>query len=171
MRHKGAFRSHSLVDPSLCPNTYHIHASRCPFTLTACNFETHLLLPVHNTIASQQFLIVQNVCVYTDLAPSVKASPELVFAKCQVLPGSTSKTLKLKQIDPAGHEDHIFEAPVARCHNANDETTSDPMSLRDIGLLQHQNTAAVLDFLRARFMGNNIYVRADKSTLRTSSFW
>lgn len=87
----------------------------------------------------------------------MKADPSLAFARCVVLAGSSTKEYKLKQIDPAGHEHEEFTAPIHRVWNSNDETV-DPMSLNDIGLLNHQNTAAVLAFLRDRFMKNQIYV-------------
>lgn len=107
--------------------------------------------------------------MWTDLAPSVKETPALTFAKCAVLAGSTATELKLRQVEPAGKESEEFMAPLKRCYNCNDETV-DPLAQRDIGLLQHQNTAAVLAFLRARFMKNVIYTTADPLLVAVNPF-
>lgn len=38
--------------------------------------------------------------VWSTHGPAVKADQDLLFALCQVLPGSDEKTLKLKQVQP-----------------------------------------------------------------------
>eukprot|EP01055_Gregarina_sp_Pseudo9_P004585 Gregarina_sp_Pseudo_9__4584@NODE_475_length_2752_cov_56_081460_g449_i0_p1_GENE_NODE_475_length_2752_cov_56_081460_g449_i0NODE_475_length_2752_cov_56_081460_g449_i0_p1_ORF_typecomplete_len856_score204_70Myosin_head/PF00063_21/5e189TniB/PF05621_11/0_0046TniB/PF05621_11/1_1e02ABC_tran/PF00005_27/0_021AAA_22/PF13401_6/0_16AAA_22/PF13401_6/3_6e03AAA_22/PF13401_6/1_6e04ATPase_2/PF01637_18/0_22ATPase_2/PF01637_18/3_6e03AAA_16/PF13191_6/0_34AAA_30/PF13604_6/0_2T2SSE/PF00437_20/0_27DnaB_C/PF03796_15/0_28 len=113
--------------------------------------------------------VVRNFTVWTDLAPSVKEHPETVFAKCVVLPGSNEQEVKVRQLEPAEYEGQEFNVPRSRCYNANDEAV-DPNSLRDIGLLQHQNTAAVLHFLYKRFMNNHIYTTADPLLVAINPF-
>eukprot|EP01056_Protomagalhaensia_sp_Gyna25_P005567 Protomagalhaensia_sp_Gyna_25__5566@NODE_760_length_2680_cov_63_492238_g596_i0_p1_GENE_NODE_760_length_2680_cov_63_492238_g596_i0NODE_760_length_2680_cov_63_492238_g596_i0_p1_ORF_typecomplete_len866_score208_02Myosin_head/PF00063_21/1_9e186TniB/PF05621_11/0_0065TniB/PF05621_11/76TniB/PF05621_11/1_3e04ABC_tran/PF00005_27/0_0049AAA_22/PF13401_6/0_091AAA_22/PF13401_6/9_1e02AAA_22/PF13401_6/2_2e03AAA_16/PF13191_6/0_12RNA_helicase/PF00910_22/4_7RNA_helicase/PF00910_22/2e02T2SSE/PF00437_20/0_2AAA_19/PF len=113
--------------------------------------------------------VVRNFVVWTDLAPSVKDNPETVFAKCVVLPGSNDKEVKVRQLEPPEYEGQEFTVSRSRCYNANDESV-DPASLRDIGLLQHQNTAAVLFFLYKRFMNNHIYTTADPLLVAVNPF-
>nr|AAQ88311.1 myosin B [Gregarina polymorpha] len=113
--------------------------------------------------------VSKNFSVWSSQAPSVKESPSTCYAKCLVLPGSTATTYKLRQIDPPGYEDREFEAPTTRLLNCNEETMN-PMALRDIGLLNRQNTACVLDFLRVRFMQNMIYTTADPLMVAINPF-
>lgn len=49
-----------------------------------------------------------------------------------------------------------FEISLLDCLNTNEEGQSE--SLPDIGLLAHQNAAAVLHFLRTRWLSGEIYV-------------
>eukprot|EP01054_Gregarina_sp_Poly1_P006235 Gregarina_sp_Poly_1__6234@NODE_3303_length_1198_cov_513_079576_g2096_i0_p1_GENE_NODE_3303_length_1198_cov_513_079576_g2096_i0NODE_3303_length_1198_cov_513_079576_g2096_i0_p1_ORF_typecomplete_len336_score54_34Myosin_head/PF00063_21/3_4e79TniB/PF05621_11/0_00047ABC_tran/PF00005_27/0_0028AAA_22/PF13401_6/0_02T2SSE/PF00437_20/0_033AAA_30/PF13604_6/0_052AAA_16/PF13191_6/0_062RsgA_GTPase/PF03193_16/0_15Sigma54_activat/PF00158_26/0_14PPV_E1_C/PF00519_17/0_54PPV_E1_C/PF00519_17/1_2e03AAA_10/PF12846_7/0_ len=113
--------------------------------------------------------VVRNYVVWTDLAPSVKEHPETVFAKCLILPGSNEQEVKVRQLEPSEYEGQEFSVPRNRCYNANDDAV-DPCSLRDIGLLQHQNTAAVLYFLYKRFMSNQIYTTADPLLVAINPF-
>lgn len=44
--------------------------------------------------------IYKGLTVWCDCAPSVKKEPDLMFAKCLVMPGTTKEVFKLKQVEP-----------------------------------------------------------------------
>lgn len=51
----------------------------------------------------------------------------------------------------------IFDAPQANVYNANQNI--DPLVYPDIGMIPHTNVAAVVDFIRQRYVKGLIYVR------------
>ncbi|GIX63977.1 myosin A [Babesia caballi] len=109
--------------------------------------------------------------VWTDAAPCLKENPSLMFAKCLVHPGSTNKTLICSQIDPApASEDEkaTFEVPIDRAWSTNSQI--DPMTYGDIGMLPQSNIPCVLDYLRHRFMNNQIYSTADPLLVAINPF-
>jgi len=95
---------------------------------------------------------------YAPNAPAVKEKPDLLFARCVVQMGSTPQVLKLKQIEPKGN-DEVFECKASLCYN--DNGSIDPSKYEDIGGLAHTNAFAVLDYVRARFMKEEIFCTAD----------
>ncbi|CBZ54561.1 hypothetical protein NCLIV_049900 [Neospora caninum Liverpool] len=105
--------------------------------------------------------------IWTDLAPSVKEHPDLMFAKCVVQAGSGKGSLTCVQIDPPGF-DEPFEVPQANAWNVNSQI--DPMTYGDIGMLPHTNIPCVLDFLKVRFMKNQIYTTADPLVVAINPF-
>ncbi|PFH35758.1 myosin A [Besnoitia besnoiti] len=105
--------------------------------------------------------------IWTDLAPSVKEQPDIMFAKCVVQAGSTKEALKCVQIDPPGH-DEVFDVPQGNAWNVNSQI--DPMTYGDIGMLPHTNIPCVLDFLKVRFMKNQIYTTADPLVVAINPF-
>ncbi|GFE55860.1 myosin A [Babesia ovis] len=109
--------------------------------------------------------------IWTDAAPSIKQDPSLLFVKCLVHPGSTRQTLICSQIDPppaAGEEKKTFEVPLTRAWNTNIQI--DPMTYGDIGMLPQTNIPCVLDYLRQRFMNNQIYSTADPLLVAINPF-
>eukprot|EP00923_Selenidium_pygospionis_P035586 GHVN01062146.1.p1 GENE.GHVN01062146.1~~GHVN01062146.1.p1 ORF type:complete len:775 (+),score=114.99 GHVN01062146.1:497-2821(+) len=91
-----------------------------------------------------------------------------MFGKCLVLPGSTSTTLKVKQVEPKG-TDEEFEILHWEAYNAN-PTAIDPLTLPDVGMLNHQNVAAVLDFLKCRYVKESIYTFVDPLLVAINPF-
>lgn len=106
--------------------------------------------------------------VWCDVAPSVKDDPELLFAKCSLQPGSTVDKVKLTQIEPPGKENEEFEVSTNNIWNCN--SSIDPMTYGDIGMLPHTNAPCVLDFLRFRFLKNQIYTTADPLVVAINPF-
>ncbi|EDO05431.1 myosin A [Babesia bovis T2Bo] len=109
--------------------------------------------------------------IWTDAAPSIKEDPSLLFVKCLVHPGSTREKLICSQIEPAppaGQEDKTFEVPLANAWNTN--MSIDPMTYGDIGMLPQTNIPCVLDYLRHRFMNNQIYSTADPLLVAINPF-
>ncbi|ORM41105.1 Myosin-A [Babesia sp. Xinjiang] len=109
--------------------------------------------------------------IWTDVAPSIKEDPSLLFVKCLVQPGSTRQKLLCTQIDPppaAGEENNTFEVPIANAWNTNAQI--DPMTYGDIGMLPQTNIPCVLDYLRHRFMNNQIYSTADPLLVAVNPF-
>eukprot|EP00920_Eleutheroschizon_duboscqi_P009235 GHVT01021103.1.p1 GENE.GHVT01021103.1~~GHVT01021103.1.p1 ORF type:complete len:782 (-),score=166.30 GHVT01021103.1:722-3067(-) len=91
-----------------------------------------------------------------------------MFAKCIVQPGSTKESLKVSQIDPPGSENNVFEIPQSNAWNCNSQI--DPMSYGDIGGLPHTNIPCVLDFLKVRYMNDQIYTTADPLVVAINPF-
>lgn len=91
----------------------------------------------------------------------------MMFAKCTVQPGSTKEVLKLQQVDPAGSQE-VFDCPQKNAWNCNSQI--DPMTYGDIGMLPHTNVPCVLDFLRFRYMKNQIYTCADPLVVAINPF-
>lgn len=58
--------------------------------------------------------------------------------------------------------------PLNDCRNVNTDT--DPLATNDLAKLAHINDAAVLDFLKVRYMKNEIYVRQLRQELRIHCF-
>ncbi|OXB71841.1 UNVERIFIED_CONTAM: hypothetical protein H355_013664, partial [Colinus virginianus] len=106
--------------------------------------------------------------IWTDLAPSVKEQPDIMFAKCLVQAGSTKDAMKCCQVDPPGKEDIVFDVPQSHAWNVNSQI--DPLTYGDIGMLPHTNIPCVLDFLRVRFMKNQIYTTADPLVVAVNPF-
>lgn len=108
--------------------------------------------------------------IWTDVAPSVKKDPSLLFVKCLVHPGSNRQTLQCTQIEPAlpEEENNIFEVPVSNAWNTNSQI--DPLTYGDIGMLPHTNIPSVLDYIRQRFMKNQIYSTADPLLVAVNPF-
>lgn len=96
--------------------------------------------------------------VWCDVAPAVKENPELMFAKCVIQPASTTSKIVLVQIEPSGSSEEFETTPD---HIWNLNSSIDPMTYGDIGMLPHTNVASVLDFLRHRYLKNQIYTTAD----------
>lgn len=90
-----------------------------------------------------------------------------MFAKCVVQAGSTKDALKCVQIDPPGH-DEVFDVPQTNAWNVNSQV--DPLTYGDIGMLPHTNIPCVLDFLKVRFMKNQIYTTADPLVVAINPF-
>lgn len=105
--------------------------------------------------------------IWTDMAPAVKAAPDIMFAKCVVQPGSVKEKLLCIQIEPPGNQD-VFEIPQSNAWNCNSQI--DPMTYGDIGMLPHSNVPCVLDFLRHRYMNNQIYTTADPLVVAINPF-
>ena len=101
------------------------------------------------------------------MAPAVQQQPNLMFAKCVVQPGSTPEVLQVQQVEPAGDND-VFAVPHAHAWNVN--SSIDPMTYGDIGMLPHTNIPCVLDFLRFRYMRNQIYTCADPLVVAINPF-
>lgn len=112
--------------------------------------------------------ILRSFEVWSDIAPSVKENPDILFAKCIIQQGSSGDLLKLVQVDPPGKENQIFEAKRLNVWNTN--SSVDPMTYGDIGLLPHANIACVLDFLRHRYLNSQIYTTADPLVLAINPF-
>ncbi|EZG47683.1 putative myosin [Gregarina niphandrodes] len=112
--------------------------------------------------------IFKGLQVWCDCAPGVKQDPSLMFAKCLVLPGSTAQTFKLKQVEPEDPENRAFDAPQSSVYNTNQNI--DPLSFPDIGMIPHTNVAAVVDFIRTRFLKKQIYTTADPLLLAINPF-
>lgn len=112
--------------------------------------------------------LYKGLYVWCDCAPAVKADPELMFAKCLVLQGSTRELLKLRQVDPEDSGTDIFDAKQPNVYNLNHNI--DPMAYPDIGMIPHTNVAAVVDFIRQRYVKGQIYVTADPLLLAVNPF-
>lgn len=95
--------------------------------------------------------------VWTDISPTLEGNSNSMFVKCVVQQGSTREKLIVVQIDPPGNGSP-YEIPATHAWNCNSQT--DPMSFGDIGLLNHTNIPCVLDFLKQRYMKNQIYTTA-----------
>eukprot|EP00923_Selenidium_pygospionis_P001475 GHVN01002169.1.p1 GENE.GHVN01002169.1~~GHVN01002169.1.p1 ORF type:complete len:829 (+),score=103.91 GHVN01002169.1:3985-6471(+) len=96
--------------------------------------------------------------IWTDAAPSVKEKgSELLYAKALIL-GKEGNGFKCRQVDPPG-SDEAFIVPDKNAFNSNEGI--DPLEFNDAGLIPHYNSAAVLDFFKARFMQNQIYTYVD----------
>lgn len=106
--------------------------------------------------------------IWTDLAPSLKDNPDMMFAKCMVQAGSTKEKLICVQIDPPGFEGQTFEVAQSNAWNCNSQI--DPLTYGDIGMLPHTNIPCVLDFLKYRFMNNQIYTCADPLVVAINPF-
>ncbi|KAL7066800.1 putative myosin A [Cryptosporidium serpentis] len=102
--------------------------------------------------------------VWCDSAPSVKDNPDSLFAKCIVLSDSTASLLKLKESDSSV----IFEAKPDTCYLANEPF--DPNSYSDIGLVPYTSIPCVLDFLKQRYIVNQIYTTADPLLVAINPF-
>eukprot|EP01053_Blabericola_migrator_P011942 Blabericola_migrator_1__11941@NODE_72_length_15243_cov_214_481220_g65_i0_p2_GENE_NODE_72_length_15243_cov_214_481220_g65_i0NODE_72_length_15243_cov_214_481220_g65_i0_p2_ORF_typecomplete_len816_score207_18Myosin_head/PF00063_21/4_8e199TniB/PF05621_11/0_0023ABC_tran/PF00005_27/0_055AAA_22/PF13401_6/0_22AAA_22/PF13401_6/2e03AAA_30/PF13604_6/4_7e03AAA_30/PF13604_6/0_13AAA_16/PF13191_6/0_13TsaE/PF02367_17/0_12IQ/PF00612_27/3_8e02IQ/PF00612_27/1_8RsgA_GTPase/PF03193_16/0_3_NODE_72_length_15243_cov_214 len=111
---------------------------------------------------------IKGLTVWCDCAPAVKTDPDLMFAKCLVLPGSTKDNFKLKQIEPDDPSGGQFEAKQGNVYNMN--SNIDPLVYPDIGMIPHTNVAAVTDFIRQRYVKGNIYVTADPLLLAVNPF-
>lgn len=81
-----------------------------------------------------------------------------MFAKCLVHPGSTKDVFICSQVEPPS-DDSTFEVPAANVWNTNCQI--DPMTYGDIGMLPQTSIPCVLDYLRHRYMKNQIYSTAD----------
>jgi len=99
-------------------------------------------------------------------APAVKADPDLLFAKCQVLQGMKGKMVQLKQVDPP--DDNIFDARDIDCFN--DNLGVDPMRYSDIGQLTHTNAMATLAYMKTRFEKGQIFCTADPLLITLNPF-
>lgn len=109
--------------------------------------------------------------IWTDAAPSVQEDPSLLFVRCLVHPGSTRQILKCSQVDPPHLGDaskNTFDVPAAKAWNTNVQI--DPMTYGDIGMLPQTNIPCVLDYLRHRFMNNQIYSTADPLLVAINPF-
>ncbi|PFH37755.1 myosin D [Besnoitia besnoiti] len=105
--------------------------------------------------------------VWSTQGPAVKKDPDLLFSLCQVLPGSTEQTLKLKQVEPAGDEQEL-SVPAKDVWQAN--RGIDPLTYGDIGSLPHTNMPCVLDFLAKRYAQNVIYTTAEPLVVAVNPF-
>eukprot|EP00921_Rhytidocystis_pertsovi_P020999 GHVQ01033545.1.p1 GENE.GHVQ01033545.1~~GHVQ01033545.1.p1 ORF type:complete len:823 (-),score=114.93 GHVQ01033545.1:582-3050(-) len=112
--------------------------------------------------------VFKGFAVWSDLAPAVKIQPDMMFAKCVVLPGSNHEKLKCKQVEPPDPQGDQFDVPHNNAWNTNAEI--DPLAYGDIGSLPHTNIPSVLDFLRARFLKNMIYTTADPLVVAINPF-
>lgn len=83
-----------------------------------------------------------------------------MFALCTVVSVKSEHVLICTQINPPG-DNSTFEVPLSNAWNTNSQI--DPMTYGDIGMLPHTNVPCILDFLRHRYMNDQIYV----STLRS----
>ncbi|KAF8822282.1 myosin D [Cardiosporidium cionae] len=112
--------------------------------------------------------VLKGFQIWCDIAPSAIAEPDRMFAKCVVQPGSTAENLKCIQIEPPGFETEVIE--VSKKHAWNCNSQIDPMTYGDIGMLPHTNVACVLDFLRHRYLRNQIYTTADPLVVTINPF-
>eukprot|EP00922_Rhytidocystis_sp_ex-Travisia-forbesii_P048912 GHVS01072824.1.p1 GENE.GHVS01072824.1~~GHVS01072824.1.p1 ORF type:complete len:839 (-),score=138.58 GHVS01072824.1:86-2602(-) len=106
--------------------------------------------------------------IWSDLAPAVKETPDIMFAKCLVMPGSTKEKLQCKQVEPADTTETVFDVPSKNAWNLN--SNIDPLSYGDIGMLPHTNIPCVLDFLMQRFKNDMIYTTADPLVVAINPF-
>lgn len=95
--------------------------------------------------------------VWSCKAPIVKEKPDELFAKCLVLPGSTSKSLRLRQVEPECGEE--FEVPIEETCNCNNNL--DALAFNDIGMIPHTNDPCVLAFMRERLVKGMIFATAE----------
>eukprot|EP00922_Rhytidocystis_sp_ex-Travisia-forbesii_P048916 GHVS01072828.1.p1 GENE.GHVS01072828.1~~GHVS01072828.1.p1 ORF type:complete len:827 (-),score=102.51 GHVS01072828.1:226-2706(-) len=134
-------------------------------------FATARALKTKNSVVhsvDRQGNVIKGYQVWTDLAPAVKKNQEIMFAKALVLPGSTQEKMQCRQVDPEDPTQEVFDVPQNRAWNMN--STIDPMSYGDIGMLPHTNIPCVLDFLRCRFLNNSIYTTADPLVVAINPF-
>ncbi|PFH33040.1 myosin E [Besnoitia besnoiti] len=113
---------------------------------------------------------IEGFKVWTANAPAVRADPELSFALCVVLPESNDSTLHVKQIDPpaSGQDDEPFTIDIEEAFNAN--AGLEVSKFPDLGMLPHKNCAAVLAFLKDRYMHDYIYTTADPLLVAINPF-
>lgn len=102
--------------------------------------------------------------VWCDSAPSVLNNPDSLFAKCIVQGGSTEEILSLKEVDT----NTVFEAKPETCYIANEPF--DPNTYPDIGLVPFTTIPCVLDFLKQRYLINQIYTTADPLLVAINPF-
>lgn len=102
--------------------------------------------------------------VWCDSAPSVLNDPDSLFAKCIVQGDSTAEMLSLKEVD----SNTIFEAKPDTCYIANEPF--DPNAYPDIGLVPFTTIPCVLDFLKQRYLVNQIYTTADPLLVAINPF-
>lgn len=95
--------------------------------------------------------------IWTDISPSIQENPNIMFVKCVVQQGSKQDKLVVVQIDPPGPQ-NPYEIDATHAWNCNSQV--DPMSFGDIGSLNHTNIPCVLDFLKQRYLKNQIYTTA-----------
>ncbi|CXJ03190.1 myosin A [Plasmodium berghei] len=95
--------------------------------------------------------------IWTNISPTIEEDPNVMFVKCVVQHGSNQDKLNVVQIDPPGNGTP-YEIDIKNAWNCNSQV--DPMSFGDIGLLNHTNTPCVLDFLKHRYLKNQIYTTA-----------
>lgn len=105
--------------------------------------------------------------IWSDIAPAVKNDPTLMFALCTVSSIKSEHVLLCTQIDPPG-DNSTFEVPLSNAWNTNSQI--DPMTYGDIGMLPHTNVPCILDFLRHRYMNNQIYTTAEPLVLAINPF-
>nr|XP_027200343.1 myosin-A-like [Dermatophagoides pteronyssinus] len=106
--------------------------------------------------------------VWCSQAPAVQEDPDLMFARCLVLPGSTNEHFKLRQVEPEDLNGATFESDAEHVYNCN--AGIDPLSYPDIGMLPHTNNASVIDFIRQRYLKGQIYVNAEPLLLSVNPF-
>ncbi|KAJ1613731.1 unconventional myosin [Cryptosporidium canis] len=102
--------------------------------------------------------------VWCDSAPSVLENPDSLFAKCVVQAGSTAEKLSLKELET----NTTFEAKIDSCYIANEPF--DPNTYPDIGLVPYTSIPCVLDFLKQRYLVNQIYTTADPLLVAINPF-
>ncbi|ETW34627.1 myosin-A [Plasmodium falciparum UGT5.1] len=95
--------------------------------------------------------------IWTDISPTIENDPNIMFVKCVVQQGSKKEKLTVVQIDPPG-TGTPYDIDPTHAWNCNSQV--DPMSFGDIGLLNHTNVPCVLDFLKHRYLKNQIYTTA-----------
>ncbi|CDJ63030.1 hypothetical protein ENH_00032020 [Eimeria necatrix] len=118
-------------------------------------------------VFDQSGAVFKGFQIWTDLAPAVREQPNLMFAKCAVQGGSSQEVLLVQQIVGPGASEP-FEVPQAHAWNVN--SSIDPMTYGDIGMLPHTNIPCVLDFLRHRYLRNQIYTCADPLVVAINPF-
>ncbi|CBZ51826.1 hypothetical protein NCLIV_016180 [Neospora caninum Liverpool] len=108
--------------------------------------------------------------IWTANAPAVHANPDECFALCMILPESTETVLHLKQVDPPpdSPEAEAFTITPDEAFNAN--LGIEVADFADIGLLPHKNCAAVLAFLKERYLQDLIYTTADPLLVAVNPF-
>lgn len=106
--------------------------------------------------------------IWSDVALAVQKDPDLLFAKCLVLPGSTSSVFRCRQVEPYDQTEEEFDVKQVNAFNYNSNT--DCMSISDIGMMPHTNVPCVLDFLRQRFSQKQIYSTADPLLVAINPF-
>lgn len=111
--------------------------------------------------------VMKGFYVWCHTAPAVKEEPDLLFAKCLVLPGSTNEQFKLKQVDPPGHDQEFV---VTQNDVFNFNSNIDPMGFPDIGMLPHTNVPCVLDYIKCRYIKGQIYCTADPLLVAVNPF-
>lgn len=104
--------------------------------------------------------------IWTNRAPAAQADPDVLFAKCLVLPGSTKGVLRCRQVEP--EDPREFTVTQAEAFNCN--ANIDPMTYGDIGMIPHKNAPCVLDFLKRRYMQGQIYTTADPLLVAINPF-
>lgn len=171
-------RQQLSADPSYNSLTLHTHPRRMQQAAhvggsrreeTRLDFFELPICPAKSAVHAidQSGQVYKGFYIWTSQAPAVKEDPDLCFAKCLVLPGSTPDVFKCKQVEPIDPEQQEFDVPSKSASNVN--SGLDPMSFPDVGMIAHTNEAAALDFIH-RYVKGQIYTEAKPLLMAVNPF-